>query len=142
LDVWCAREQPDVVITELFRIVSQYNPITVGIEVVAYQKMLAQEIKKQMRIRDSWFYLEEVRPMGDKVARINATLRARYATGNVFHVKPCRNNSSLEAQMIKYPHAKHDDMVDALSGAVSLLDTRRRGNRGQSFRIDMTHLVK
>jgi len=37
-----------------------------GIEVIQYQKMLAIELKKQMRIQDKHFMLEEVRPQGEK----------------------------------------------------------------------------
>lgn len=79
LDVFADRIEPDAIIDNLFRIVKEFNVRKVGIEVVQYQKMLALEIKKQMRIRDTFFVLDEVKPMGEKEARIRAILQPRYS---------------------------------------------------------------
>jgi len=44
--------------------------------------------------------------------------------------------------MVKFPFGKHDDMVDALSGAVSLLKTKWNKRKAKSFRMDMGDLLK
>ena len=79
------RMEPDEIITLLFATVKKWGVRHVGIEAVQYQKMLALEIQKQMRVRDHFFVLDEIRPMGEKNARILATLQPRYATRTILH---------------------------------------------------------
>jgi len=74
--------------------------------------MLALEIQKQQRIRDIFFNLNEVNPMGEKEARILATLQPRYSSRTILHNKECAN---LALELLKFPNGKHDDLIDALS---------------------------
>jgi phage terminase large subunit-like protein len=78
--------------------------------------MLALEIKKQMRIRDFFFYLEEVRPQWEKESRIRTNLQGRYSGRTIIH--PKYDISDLEMELLKFPNGKHDDMIDALASAV------------------------
>lgn len=63
LDIYRERVEPSDSINELFEIVKNFRPERVGIEIVAFQKMLALEIRKQMTIRNTFFNLDEVLPM-------------------------------------------------------------------------------
>ena len=119
LDVWRERAEPDEIINNLFKLVDDWKPERVWIEVVAYQKMLALEIKKQMQLKDRWFTMEEVKPMGEKEARIKSTLQPRYSNRNIFHNHKCQE---LETELLRFPNSKHDDIIDSLSWAVKLLD--------------------
>ena len=74
--------------------------------------MLALEIRKQMNIRNQFFHLEEVRPTGEKVARIRTSLQPRYSNLSVYHTSEM---SEIEAELLKFPNGKHDDIIDALS---------------------------
>ena len=120
LEVKAFKETPDNIINELFdtaqKFTSVWNTYKAWIEVVQYQKMLALEIKKQMRIRDFFFYLEEVRPQGEKESRIRTALQWRYSWRTVIHPKYWV--SDLELELLKFPNWKHDDMIDALASAV------------------------
>lgn len=120
LDVFAERIEPDALIDNLFRIVKEFWVKKVGLEVVQYQKMLALEIKKQMRIRDYFFVLDEIRPMWEKESRIKSILQPRYANGSILHKKWMDN---LELELLKFPNWKHDDMIDALSWAVRMLES-------------------
>jgi len=126
LDIYHAQVEPDDIIDNLFRIVWQYNPCRVGIEVVQYQKMLALEIQKQMRIRNMFFVLDEVRPMWEKEARIKSVLQARYSNKTVYHSLIC---NELEYELLKFPSGKNDDIIDALSWAVRLLESVNIGKK-------------
>lgn len=130
LDVFADRIEPDAIIDNLFRIVKEFNVRKVGIEVVQYQKMLALEIKKQMRIRDTFFVLDEVKPMGEKEARIRAILQPRYSNGAIFHKKEF---TELELELLKFPNGKHDDKIDALSGAVRMLESQNIASGGSTL---------
>lgn len=110
---------PDEIIQLVFQLVRKWKPRSVGIEVVQYQKMLALEIRKQMQIRNEFFHLEEVRPMSEKNARIRSILQPRYSNHSVFH----KNDMwELEAELLKFPNWKHDDIIDALSWCLSILN--------------------
>jgi len=54
---------PDNIINGVFDTFMKWKPLYIGIEVVAYQKMLAFEIRKQMNTRNIFFNLIEVNPM-------------------------------------------------------------------------------
>lgn len=77
--------------------------------------MLALEIRKQMNIRNIFFNLDEINPMGEKNARIKTILEPRYSNANVLHPKYNKNIKDFELELLKFPNGKHDDMIDALS---------------------------
>jgi hypothetical protein len=47
--------------------------------------MLAIEIRKQMNIRNIFFTLDEIRPQGEKIARIRSILQPRYSNRSIYH---------------------------------------------------------
>ena len=92
----------------------------VWVENVAYQKMLILEMQKQMRMRNHFFTLEEVRPNTEKNAKIRTLLQPRYASHSILHSVGMQE---LEAELLKFPNGKHDDRIDALSGCIQLFST-------------------
>ena len=80
--------------------------------------MLILEIRKQMRIRDQFFVLDEITPMGEKNARMKSVLQPRYSNHSVLH--PNSGVEELELELLKFPNGKHDDLMDSLSMAVSM----------------------
>ena len=118
------KETPDNIISELFQTVGKYRnagkSYRAGIETVQYQKMLAMEIRNQMRIRDKFFNLEDVSPQGEKEARIRSMLQPRYSSRSIVHPKNLPNLEALELELLKFPNAKHDDLIDALASALAL----------------------
>lgn len=121
LDVFAQRVEPDELIDNLFRIVKEFWVKKVGIESVAFQKMLILEVKKQMRLRDYFFVLDEVLPMGEKEARIRSTIQPRYSNRSILHKREAHKD--LELELLKFPNWKHDDMIDSLSWAVRMLES-------------------
>lgn len=109
---------PKTIIDQLFDVYRTYKPEVVGVEDVAYQRMLIQEIRAEMFRRNETFVLKEVRPQGQKEARISSILHARYVTGKIWHNKTdCQD---LENEAITFPYGKHDDVIDSLASAVRL----------------------
>ena len=78
------------------------------------------EIQKQMRIRNHFFTLEEIRPNTEKNAKIRTLLQPRYSSHSILH---SLFMADLEAELLKFPNGKHDDMIDALSGCIQLFET-------------------
>ena len=93
-----------------------------GIEVVQYQKMLALAIRDEMRIRDFSFTMEEVNPRWEKEARIRSILQPLYSNRFILHVR-WDKITELELELLKFPNAKHDDIIDSLSSACTLLQS-------------------
>lgn len=144
LQVKAFKETPDNIINECFDTAKEFadygKTYKMWIEVVQYQKMLALEIKKQMRIRDYHFLLEEVRPQGEKEARIRTNLQGRYSGHTIIHPKYWV--SELELEILKFPNAKHDDRVDALASAVWLTQAySQQKKRTQVSWISMKNLI-
>lgn len=131
LQVKAFKETPDKILDECFETAKEFSKYgktyRMWIEVVQYQKMLALEIKKQMRIRDFYFLLEEVRPSGEKQARIRTNLQGRYSAHSIIH--PKYGVGELELELLKFPNAKHDDRIDALAWAVWLSQVRSTQKR-------------
>ncbi len=128
---------PDEIIDELFITADEYKnkwkSYRAWVEIVQYQKMLALEIKNQMRIRDKYFTLEEVRPQWEKESRIRSVLQPRYSSGSIIHRENCKNLSNLESELLRFPNWKHDDLIDSLASAVSII--RININNNQSIYI-------
>lgn len=120
LNIIHERLEPDSIINAVFSVVNRYNPDTVWIEVVAYQKMLALSLRKEMENRNRSFYLEEVHPMWEKEARIKSILQPRYASLSIKHNSRDPKTKDLELELQKFPNGKHDDIIDSLSWAVAL----------------------
>ncbi len=125
----------------MFRIAETFAADIIGFENVSYQKMLILEFKKQMSIRNKFYVVEEITPMGEKEARIKALLEPRYANYKIYHLMNHLPTKELEAELLKFPNGKHDDRIDALASAVKMtqainvfkknrvaIDTRPRRN--------------
>lgn len=135
LDCLAWKWLPDEIIDNVFEIYIKWRPKRIWIEIVQYQKMLAIEIRKQMNIRNVFFTLDEIRPQGEKIARIRSILQPRYSNRAVYH-----NNwlIDLELELLKFPNWKHDDRIDSLASAVNMLSTFQIHNtdKKQTIRIN------
>jgi len=114
---------PDQIIDEMFRLADKWSkvrPVKLGIEDVAFQKMLILEMQKQMRIRNKFYNLEPLKSLGKKEQRIQDTLQPRFAQGAFFHRI---SESEFENELLTFPKGKHDDLIDSVSMAVSMLNS-------------------
>lgn len=126
LEVKKLKETPDKIIEEAFDTARKYSikwaNYKMWIEVVQYQKMLALEIKNQMRIKDFYFHLEEVKPTWEKEARIRSILQPRYSSWVMIEPEHLNWWSELRLELLKFPNGKHDDLIDALASAISITE--------------------
>ena len=115
-----AKLTPRQIIDQLFRLAEQWHPNRIGVEDVAYQKALAYSIREEAAKRGRYLPIQEVRPGGrTKDQRIQA-LQPLYAAGKVFHWKQMLNNNYFEDELLRFPRATHDDIIDALSYSLAL----------------------
>lgn len=121
IDVVSGKFLPNEIIDKVFQVFLQHHPVRIWIEVVAYQKMLALEIKNQMQIRNIFFVLDEVHPQWEKQARIRSILQPRYTSLSIYH--NADKTQDLELELLKFPNGKHDDIIDSLSWSVSMIQS-------------------
>lgn len=94
----------------------RYNPRIIGIETVAYQTSVFQEL-----IRTTNLPLLSIKPDKDKITRFLPIL-GRYEHGFVYHNKNLV--SDFKSELLNFPLGEHDDMVDALSYAYLLINQK------------------
>ena len=138
-DIFHERCGTDKTIDYVFYITKKYKHKAFGIETVAFQKMLAIEIEKEMTVRRQYFILEKIQPMGEKVVRIRTALETRYTCHKIYH-KPILCDE-LESELMKLPNGAHDDLADALSGAVSLVTTSASYHNNASSYISQVQTI-
>ncbi len=86
-------------------------------ETVQFQQAVANEFRKKMEDCGRYFGVHEKNPRTSKDARI-MSLQPLYAAGRVFH-HPA--SEDLEAELLAWPGAAHDDTLDAFWSAFQAL---------------------
>jgi len=77
VDGVCERQTMDVTVNDLFRLVEEYSPQGVGIEITGQQGGFIQWLMSEMQYRDTFFNLTQekgkpgIRPVSDKLSRFN-----------------------------------------------------------------------
>lgn len=91
-----------------------WRPHAIGIESIAYQAAAVQQARQHLL-----FPIRETKVDRDKVSR--ARLPSALAEqGNISVVRDARWTGEFLDELASFPGGRHDDMVDALSGACAL----------------------
>lgn len=106
---WLPRE----LIGRIFDLNHFWRPIRIGIETVAFQKSLYYGIKDEMRERNDFLPLQELKTSTriTKEMRIRG-LQPRFENGAIY-LK--RGMEELENQLLTFPVSSNDDILDALA---------------------------
>lgn len=97
----------------VIRTASPYSPDVIGIESVAAQEYIAQELRRQSK-----YYIQSVKVKSDKSYRF-MPCAGKYKAGMIYHTKGV--NSSFINELTTFPVCEHDDQVDSLSVAYECL---------------------
>lgn len=114
IDIDYGRYDPSEQIEAIFRAVTKWKPRRVGIEKVAYQQALMHFLEKEMRKRNIFFDIVPLVAEKKKEMRIQA-LQPRFKVGAIYFPERASFLSDLESQLLLFPRAKHDDIIDALA---------------------------
>lgn len=104
----------------------------VGVETVAFQKVMMYLLKDESRRRGIPLPLIELKPNKDKTMRINA-LVPLLDNGDIY-ISPTMTD--LVDEMKQFPYGKHDDIIDTLAYIIQVLKPgtyRRREPREYSY---------
>ena len=115
---------PNQIIDNMFYNYEQYHPIKIGIELTAYQKSLQYALVDEMRRRNIFLPIVELKAERSKQERIEGLI-PRYANGTLFHLTQANYRTDLEEQLMRYPVGKHDDLIDALAYGLQIAHQTR-----------------
>lgn len=127
VDGMLAKQTMDKNIDELFRLVSEYRPQSVGIETSGQQYAFIQWLQSEMMERNIWFNFASekgklgIQPVQSKMTRFNQVLPLIKA-GKVYFPKEMKNSiivgefiQELELATATGFKSKHDDAIDTIS---------------------------
>lgn len=95
-----------------------YRVAKIGVESIAYQRVLKYMLEQEMKRRGTYFVVEAYKDHRSKYNRITSTLAGPLAQGRVWVREDMLD---LLNQIEMYPTVQHDDILDAVSIAFSLL---------------------
>lgn len=128
VDGVCTRQTMDKNINDLFRLVQEYKPQAVGVEVSGQQGGFIQWIQNEMLNRNTWFVLANtpgtsqagIRPVGDKLTRFNMVV-PWFKLGKIHFPLQWKNSSIIgiflgQLRMVTVHGIKgKDDCIDTIS---------------------------
>ena len=119
---------PLEIIQKLFELKLKYKDRLklVGIESVAYQKSLLYFLTEQMRLREIYFNVVELKSKGSKEERIEGLI-GPYKAGVIFHRD---TDKEMETEFLQFPKGKHDDRIDAWSMMLDLIKNVPKNSGG------------
>ncbi|WP_065647705.1 hypothetical protein [Pantoea eucrina] len=134
VDGICKKQLMDKNIDDLFRLVSQYRPQQVGIEVTGQQSGFIPWIQQEMMTRNIWFSFASdgngarpgIRPNVNKMVRFNMVLPL-FKAGKIYYPTEMKDTEMVqehiqELQMatLKGFKSRNDDCIDTISMLMSL----------------------
>ena len=136
LDVEYGRYDPSTTIDAIFSAVQKWRPLTVGIEMVAYQSALQHFLEKEMPQRGIFFRITPLKAEKKKELRIDA-IQPRFAVGTVWFKSKAVWLPEIESELLAYPHGARDDVIDALAYIEQMAATpfvyRREGGLSEDW---------
>jgi len=121
---------PNEIIDRIFWNFEAFHPLKIGVELTAYQKSLQYALIDEMRRRNIFLPIVELKAERSKMERIEG-LVPRYANGTIFHLEQCPFIEQLEEELMRYPVGKHDDIIDALAYGLQIAHQARNPETAQ-----------
>lgn len=113
-DIFWRRARTDQVVDGMLDLITKHKPIWWWAERGHISKAIGPFLRKRMQERGIYSAIDEVVPAKDKQTRAQA-IRGRMAQKKVFFPKFASWWPEAEAELLKFPSARHDDFVDWLA---------------------------
>lgn len=130
LDIVRSRMSPSDIINEIFRMRDKWSLVDIGVEEVAFQKAISYALRADDRFKRHPFHITELKPAErSKDQRIKG-LQPLYENGKIIHNRYLANNIYLEDELVRFPRATHDDVIDALAYCLDFIYPARQKAKG------------
>lgn len=117
LEAWAEKSRPHVALQKAVDLIVKYKPRQFGVETIQAQYEFYRQLQK--KLNDEGIYHTRVRavnPQTKKEQRIEA-LEPLFEQG---YIRIRQNQRLLKEMLMQYPNHPHDDIPDALAGALEL----------------------
>jgi predicted phage terminase large subunit-like protein len=109
------------IVEEMFAVQKKFDPQYFVTEKGAIEKALGPILRREQIARQEYMSLHPMTPTKDKQTRARS-FQARFKAGGVKFDKSSSWYPDLEEEMVRFPKARHDDQVDALSWLGLIVD--------------------
>ena len=100
----------DEICESIIDVCQRYGAERVHIETVQFQQAVATALRKAMARRNVYLAVHETKPRAAKDSRLRA-LQPLFALGMFYHLESAID---FEGELLMFPRAKHDDIMDAV----------------------------
>jgi predicted phage terminase large subunit-like protein len=114
LDVFWERANAEKQVEAMLRLAKRWKPILWFAEKGHISKAIGPFLRKRMQEERTYFSIEEVTPIGNKVQRAQSIM-GRMSMKKVRLPKFAPWVMNAREELLKFPNARHDDFVDALA---------------------------
>lgn len=115
------RMLPDETIEEVIKHYTKYDSEVVGIETVAFQKILKYALEEECNRRGLHPFIKELR-IGTMRKRYRIErLQPYFEKGKIFFNKNMAYLDDLKSELISFPAGQNDDCIDALASVITLI---------------------
>lgn len=116
---WVTRKKMDYagIINEMFRLYTESDVKIqrIFLETVATQKSIGIQLTNEMKRRNTYLPMTEIRSRSKaKIERIRG-LAPFYEFHQAFHIQECPNLLEFETELLTFPAGRHDDIIDAFA---------------------------
>ena len=130
IDGVCKKMLMNTTVDNLFRLVQEYSPLEVGIEITGQQGGFISWIQNEMASRNIYFNLSKgkngnnigIRPIKDKMSRFQENVVPLFKMKKIWIPEELKDSDELKEMMVELQLAtvkgfksKHDDQIDTIS---------------------------
>ena len=128
-------------VENLFSTYNEFRPSVVGVEATAFQRIYKSYIDDEMRKRGVHMYLKELKGanLKTKAMRIIA-LQPYFENGTIWLKEDLTNKEQLIYELISFPKAEYDDVIDALAYQLEIIFPPKPGIDREERREKLKYL--
>lgn len=149
VDGICKKQTMDKNVNDLFRLVAEYRPQAVGIEIAGQQGAFINWLMNEMITRNQWFTFAlgrngepGIQPEGDKLSRFNLVVPL-FKAGKIYLPQEMKTSqimgelmTELQLATLNGLKSKHDDFIDTVSMLMYLKPWKPSEDAPQSQKDD------
>jgi predicted phage terminase large subunit-like protein len=126
LDTFYGHWEPHEAINRIFMAAEKYDRRglkAIGIETNIFQRLIKFQFQAEMKKRNKFYKVEEVKHYSESKEDRILSLQPRYEMGAVFHRQSLKDGE-LEEELLKFPRGRKKDLIDAEASLLEIAKLR------------------